>query len=47
MIGATGLNAVERILIGSVTEFVTRAAVCDVMVIRTDLNNKPVEVTKK
>ena len=47
MIGATGLNAVERILIGSVTEFVSRAAVYDVMVIRTDLNNRPVEVTKK
>lgn len=47
MIGATGLNAVERILIGSVTEFVTRTAVCDVMVVRTDLNNKPIELPKK
>lgn len=47
MIGATGLNAVERILIGSVTEFVTRNAVCDVMVIRTDLDNKPVPLPKK
>lgn len=47
MIGATGLNAVERILIGSVTEFVTRMAVCDVMVVRTDLNNKPIELPKK
>ncbi|KRN29331.1 universal stress protein UspA family protein [Lactobacillus selangorensis] len=41
MIGATGLNAVERLLIGSVTEFVTRNAICDVLVVRTDLNNKP------
>ncbi|ANK59776.1 universal stress protein [Loigolactobacillus backii] len=41
MIGATGLNAVERLLIGSVTEYVTRAAVCDVLVVRTDLDNKP------
>ncbi|WP_290032761.1 universal stress protein [Ligilactobacillus cholophilus] len=41
MIGATGLNAVERILIGSVTEYVTRIAKCDVLVIRTDLENKP------
>ncbi|KRK40431.1 universal stress protein [Loigolactobacillus bifermentans] len=41
MIGATGLNAVERLLIGSVTEYVTRTAVCDVLVVRTDLNNKP------
>lgn len=41
MIGATGLNAVERLLIGSVTEYVTRTAKCDVLVVRTDLNNKP------
>lgn len=41
MIGATGLNAVERLLIGSVTEFVTRTAKCDVLVVRTDLKNKP------
>lgn len=47
MIGATGLNAVERILIGSVTEFVTRTAICDVLVVRTDLNNKPIEVQPK
>lgn len=42
MIGATGLNAVERILIGSVTEYVTRMAICDVLVVRTDLDNKPI-----
>ncbi|MFD1319442.1 universal stress protein [Loigolactobacillus zhaoyuanensis] len=41
MIGATGLNAVERLLIGSVTEYVTRTAICDVLVVRTDLDNKP------
>lgn len=40
MIGATGLNAVERILIGSVTEYVTRTAICDILVVKTDLNNK-------
>ncbi|CAM2840669.1 universal stress protein [Latilactobacillus sakei] len=40
MIGATGLNAVERLLIGSVTEYFTRTAVCDVLVVRTDLDNK-------
>ncbi|MGF7436690.1 universal stress protein [Lentilactobacillus senioris] len=43
MIGATGLNAVERLLIGSVTEFVTRTALCDVLVVRTDLDNQPAE----
>ncbi|MEY8442547.1 universal stress protein [Lactobacillaceae bacterium 24-114] len=47
MIGATGLNAVERILIGSVTEYVTRMAICDVLVVRTDLDNKPIETNKK
>ncbi|MHC9532890.1 universal stress protein [Dellaglioa sp. BT-FLS60] len=41
VIGATGLNAVERLLIGSVTEYVTRVAECDVLVVRTDLNNVP------
>ncbi|KRM72919.1 universal stress protein family [Lacticaseibacillus brantae DSM 23927] len=47
MIGATGLNAVERLLIGSVTEYVTRNALCDVLVVRTDLNNQPALATTK
>ena len=47
MIGATGLNAVERLLIGSVTEYVTRNAACDVLVVRTDLDNKPALATTK
>lgn len=33
--GATGLNAVERFLIGSVSEAIVRSAKCDVLVIRT------------
>ena len=33
--GATGLNAVERYLIGSVSEAIVRTARCDVLVIRT------------
>ncbi|MCF6515780.1 universal stress protein [Lactobacillus sp. S2-2] len=45
-IGATGLNAVERLLIGSLTEYVTKAAKCDVLVVRTDLNNKYVNNKK-
>ncbi len=40
MIGATGLNAVERLFIGSVSEYVIRNAPCDVLVVRTDLDNK-------
>lgn len=39
MLGATGLNAVERIFMGSVSEYVIRNASCDVLVVRTDLNN--------
>ncbi|WP_078545105.1 universal stress protein [Litchfieldia alkalitelluris] len=34
--GATGLNAVERFFIGSVSEHMTRYAKCDVLVVRTD-----------
>ncbi len=34
--GATGLNAVERFLIGSVSENIVRYAPCDVLVIRSD-----------
>ena len=34
ILGATGLKAVERLLIGSITEYVTRTAACDVLVIR-------------
>lgn len=39
MLGATGLNAVERLFIGSVSESVIRNATCDVLVVRTDLEN--------
>ncbi|GAA0334045.1 universal stress protein [Oceanobacillus oncorhynchi subsp. oncorhynchi] len=34
MCGATGMNAVERFLIGSVSESITRYASCDVLVTR-------------
>jgi nucleotide-binding universal stress UspA family protein len=33
--GATGLNAVERFFIGSVSEHIVRYAKCDVLVVRT------------
>lgn len=33
--GSTGLNAVERLFIGSSTEAITRHAKCDVLVVRT------------
>ncbi|MGX7023985.1 universal stress protein [Vagococcus hydrophili] len=40
MLGATGLNAMERILIGSVSSYVSRHAHCDVLIVRTDIQNK-------
>mgnify|MGYP001770228775 CR=1 FL=1 len=33
--GATGLNAIERLLMGSVSEHITRYAKCDVLVVRS------------
>lgn len=39
MVGPTGLNAVERLLIGSVSEYIIRHAHCDVLVVRTDLTS--------
>lgn len=35
VIGATGLNLVERKLIGSVSENVVRHAICDVLIVRS------------
>ena len=43
ILGATGLNAVERLLIGSVTEYVSRTAESDVLVVRTNKDNQPKE----
>lgn len=42
IMGATGLNAIERMLMGSVTEYVNQHALSDVLIIRTDLENKKV-----
>lgn len=39
--GATGLNAVERFLIGSVSEVIVRTAKCDVLVVRTEEGSEP------
>ncbi|GAX06068.1 universal stress protein UspA [Secundilactobacillus pentosiphilus] len=40
IIGSTGLTAVERLMIGSVTNYVSRSAVCDVLIV------KPAELAK-
>ena len=34
--GATGLTAVERLFIGSVSEHITRYAKCDVLIVRNE-----------
>ncbi|MEK4875640.1 universal stress protein [Bacillus sp. FSL W8-0102] len=34
--GATGMNAVERFLIGSVSEHIARSSRCDVLIVRTN-----------
>ena len=34
--GATGMSAVERFLMGSVSEHITRYAPCDVLIVRKE-----------
>lgn len=36
ILGATGLNAIERAFVGSVSQYVVRNAPCDVLIVRTD-----------
>lgn len=40
ILGATGLNAIERLLIGSVSSYVIRHATCDVLVVRSPLESE-------
>ncbi|MBW1605819.1 universal stress protein [Lactobacillus sp. Sy-1] len=47
MMGATGLNAFERLMMGSVSDYVSKAASCDVLIVRTDTNNQPVKQPKE
>ncbi|WP_018658609.1 universal stress protein [Allofustis seminis] len=39
IMGATGLSAVERLFIGSVSESVIRHAICDVLIVRKSSSN--------
>ncbi|MFD1671403.1 universal stress protein [Agrilactobacillus yilanensis] len=43
MIGATGLSAMARVLVGSVTEYVNQNALCDVLIVKTDADNQKPE----
>ncbi len=40
MLGATGVNVVERMLMGSTASYVVTNAICDVIIVRTDINNQ-------
>ncbi|WP_412989742.1 universal stress protein [Pediococcus siamensis] len=40
MIGSTGLNALERLMVGSVATYVSRNAVCDVLVVKPEPESK-------
>ena len=42
MMGATGKNAAERLLVGSTASYVNSHAKCDVMIVRTSLKNQPI-----
>ncbi|AVK62314.1 universal stress protein [Lactobacillus sp. CBA3606] len=47
IVGATGLNAISRILIGSNAAYVVRNAACDTLIVRTDLNQQAVAQQKR
>ena len=46
VIGATGLNVVGRLIVGSTASYTIREAPCDVTVVKTDQNNKRVDLKK-
>ena len=45
ILGATGLNAIERAFVGSVSQYVVRNAPSDVLIVRTDdsVDNEPID----
>lgn len=46
VIGATGLNVVGRLIVGSTAAYTIREAPCDVTVVKTDKNNHKVDLKK-
>lgn len=40
IVGQTGLNAIERWMIGSVSEYILRTAPCDVLIVKNELENE-------
>ncbi|MFB9768440.1 universal stress protein [Lactiplantibacillus modestisalitolerans] len=47
VVGATGLNNVSRILIGSNAAYIMRNAVCDTLIVRTNLAQRVPELPKR
>ena len=46
VIGATGLNVVGRLIVGSTAAYTIREAPCDVTVVKTDMKNKKLDIKK-
>lgn len=44
VMGASGMSRLQRAMVGSVTSFVKRNAPCDVLVVRTGVDNKQIEI---
>ncbi|WP_429971470.1 universal stress protein [Fructilactobacillus sp. Tb1] len=42
VMGATGKNATERLLVGSTASYVNSHAMCDVLIVRTNLKNQQI-----
>ena len=42
VVGATGLNAIGRMIVGSTSAYIVRQAPCDVTVVKTDEDNRAV-----
>ena len=46
VVGATGLNSIGRLIVGSTAAYCVRVASCDVTVVKTDNSNKPIDIKK-
>lgn len=46
VVGATGLNSISRLIVGSTASYCVRVAPCDVTVVKTDNSNKPIDIKK-
>ncbi|QNQ84229.1 universal stress protein [Lactobacillus sp. PV037] len=47
IMGATGMNALERMLMGSVTAYVNQHSLSDVLIAKTDMDNQKVAKKKR